>query len=213
MSTILSKLWPGLSLAIIALLSCLLIRDCRTKPVPIDTGALVTAGYDSAQRVDTPQIVAWKARGDSLEDLVDSMHIRQIVMQFTLDTMGDNITHTMVGLDQAKIQHDTVQVTTDCDVLEALVKKGIPAVEGYTHLSDTIVNNLMAENSIQDSIIAKLTILNKMAGNTITAQQLDYSILNLDDKTKTAQLKIYKPVALGGMAAVVAFLVLKFIVH
>lgn len=214
MSTIFSKLWPGISLAIIAVLAFLLFRSCKTKPLPAaDKSAALVASYDSTRRLDSTVIVDLTLQKDSLVDVADSLMARQTVMQFTLDTMGEHITGTMASLDVATIKHDTLKIILNCDSLEAQVKRGIPAVEGYTMLSDSLVKALVVSGTIQDSIIDKLTKDNKLASNVITAQQLDYSILNTDDKKKTAQLKIFKPVAIGGVAIVAGIILLKIIAH
>ncbi len=216
MSTIFSKLWPGFALAALLALGCMLLYSECNKPKPgPDPGqsvmASLKAGYDSAQRVDTPQIIALKAEKDSLYDLTNELRAGQLIMQYTIDTLGDKIGNTLVATDAARVKHDTITLLQNCDSLEAEVKQGIPMVTGYTKLTDSLVKAYVAETVVQDSIIAKLTRDNGIAGATITAQQLQYQIINKDDVTKTAELKIYRPVAIGGAAIIVGYVVLKIL--
>lgn len=218
MSAIFSKLWPGLALAVILALGCLLLYSkCnKAKPAPDpDMVAAVAsarqAGYDSAQRLDTPQIMQDRVKIDSLTDLTNDLLEDKLLLQFQLDTLGDRIGNTLVATDEARIKHDTVLIVQNCDSLEAQVKEGIPMVTGYTTLTDSIVKTYVARAVVQDSIIAKLIRDNALGASTITAQQLAYQIVNKDDNAKTAQLRIYKPVAKGGAAIIVGYIVLKIL--
>lgn len=217
MSAILSKLWPGLALAIIALFAFLLLKQGCAQPVVADSTNQVMvaakAGYDSAKRVDSPVIAVLTQKKDSLTDVVDSLSARLIITQYNLDELGDKITGTLEAGDLARVEHDTVEIVKNCDSLEVEVKADLPIIQGYTQLTDSLIRASVAQASVQDSIVAKLKSLNLVAGNTITAQQLQYAIINKDDMSKTAQLKIYRPVAIGGAALLAAIIVLKFIAH
>jgi hypothetical protein len=219
MSTIFSKIWPGFALAIILLLGWLLLEKSCNKAVTTapdasqQVMAALKAGYDSAARADSPVIEALSYRSDSLQDVIDNLTARQTIMQYTLDVMGDTVKMTLAALDQARAKHDTVPMVVNCDSLEAQVKRGIPEINGYTQLTDSIIQAAVAEATVQDSVIAKLNQLNNMASSTITAQQLQYDIIHKDDVSKTAQLKFYKPAAIGGVGLLAAIIVLKIILH
>jgi len=216
MTGIFSKLWPGFALAVILGMACLLLYSkCNTpKPGPDVGQAVQTAiqhGYDSAKSVDTPAIIQLTAEKDSLYDMTNQLRAGQLILQYTIDTLGDRIGRTMAATDEARIKHDTVEVLQNCDSLEAEVKRGIPAVTGYTTLTDSLVKTYVAEVVVQDSIIAKLTRDNAIAGKTITAQGLAYQIVSKDDVHKTAELRIYKPAAVGSVATIIAYITLKIL--
>lgn len=215
MTGIFSKLWPGFALAIILLLGVLLLEKSCNKPTVVDTSATkmtqVKQGYDSAAAEYIAQVNALKDQRDSLTDVVDSLLARDLMMQYALDMMGDTVKNTLAALDRAKVLHDTIPILINCDSLEQEVKRGLPAVKGFEEISDSVIKAATSQAIVQDSMIAKLARLNSVASETITAQQLQYQILHKDDQSKTAQLKIYKPVALGGVALAAVIIALKFI--
>lgn len=217
MSTILSKLWPGLALAIIALLAFLLLKGGCNKPVIADQTAAqmasIKSGYDSAVKLYQPQIDSLAVQKDSLTDIVDDLRSQQYIMQYQLDLKGDSIQSTLATLDQVKVSRDTVRILANCDSLESEIRRGIPSVQAYAQLTDSIINASMAKGVIQDSMIAKLTRINKLGDSTITAQQLQFDLIHKDDMSKTTQLKVYRPVAIGGVALAAIIIVLKFILH
>lgn len=217
MSGIFSKLWPGLALAIILGLGVLLaMKSCHNTVAPDPAGQImagIKAGYDSAERVDHAAIAALEEQKDSLQNVLDSLSVREIMMQYKLDILGDTVKQTLAALDQAKVRHDTIPILVDCDSLEAQVKRGVPQVQGFEKLTDSIIRAASAEGAVQDSVIERLTRLNNVADATITAQQLQYEIVHKDDLSKTTQLKIYKPVAFGGVALVVAAILIKLLSH
>lgn len=219
MSNLLSKLWPGLSLALITLLLFLLLRGGCGNPAPAiaDTTKIsmdaLRRGYDSARGVDTPIIVRLTWKSDSLASAIDTLQGDLVHANENLQARAGDLGRTMEALDQARAARDTAARLLHGDTLEAEVKSGIPAVEGYTHLTDSLVKACVARGQVQDSIISRLRGLNLVANTTISRQRFYYEILHKDDVYKTAELKFYKPVAIGGVAVVAAIIVLKFIAH
>lgn len=210
--SILSKIWPGLSIALIILLAFLLIRGCKMTP-PVDNGASIRAAYDSAKRVDSPVIARLSREKDSLGNKIDTLTAALLDADQDLQARAGDLSGTMTALDQARERKDTVARLAHGDTLEAEVKAGIPAVKGYVRLTDSLINAGVAQRQVSDSIIVKLNSLNHVGETTITQQQLQYDILHKDFQHNTAQLKFYKPVAIGGAAAVAIIIVLKFIAH
>lgn len=207
-----SKVWPGLSIAVIILLAFLLIRGCHTPPT-IDTSASIRAGYDSAKKIDAPIIARLSLEKDSLGNRIDTLTAALLDADQDLQARAGDLSKTMAALDQARERKDTAARLAHADTLEAEVKAGIPAVEGYTHLSDSLISVCSARGRISDSIIEKLTSLNRIADTTITKQQLQYDMLHKEYGRKSAQLIFYKPVAIGGLAVAAILIALKFIAH
>jgi len=167
--------------------------------------------YDSAQRMDSPIIAYQRIEIDSFLDITNSLHASQVIMKYNMDSLKDRIGNTLAALDEARGRHDTVKVGRNCDSLEAEVKDGVPMVTGYSTLTDSIIQTHIAIEVIQDSTIAMLTRDNIAAHGVITAQDLRYQVVNADDKIKTIQLRIYKPVAIGGAAIIAAEIIYKIL--
>jgi len=212
-----AKLWPGLSLAIIALLTFFWLRSGCNKPNVTDASqkieAAAKAAYDSARNIDSSIIVSLKAKSDSLDQELAAEKKRRITAERNLQDRAADLHRTIAALDQARANLDTSRRLTEGDTLEAEVKSGIPAVEGFTHLTDSMINAAEAQLAVKDSIIFRQNELGKVAQTTITAQQLQYEIINKDDANKTAALKFYRPVAIGGIAAVALIVVVSLLHH
>jgi len=218
MSTIFSKLWPGLALAIILALAVLLAFKSCQKPVPGPDAsqqvmAAVKAGYDSARRVDSPQLVALTRQKDSVSMVLDSVLSDLDHARADLQDRAAALSQTLASGDDARVLHDTIRIVQNCDSLRAEVKSGVPAVQGYMLLTDSAIATTVARAIIQDSIISKLSRDVAAGRAAITAQQLQYEIVHKDDASKTAQLRVYRPVAIGGVGILAAIIVLKFILH
>jgi hypothetical protein len=208
-------LWPGVAVAIIVVLSFLLIRQCRSKPNPVDTTKVamdaLKSGYDSAKKQYLPQIAGLIKVKDSLTYQIDTLSASLALAHQDLQTRAGDIAQTLLSGGEARASHDTIRILQNCDSLRSQVIAGIPAVQSFEHISDSTIKIYASRSAIQDSIIGKLQKLNKLGDSTITAQQLQYEIIHKDDVSKTVQLRIYKPVAIGGVALVAAIIVLKFI--
>jgi hypothetical protein len=209
-----AKIWPGFSVAIILVLAFLLLRECKVKPAPEpDKDRLLARGYDSAKRTDSPVIVRLTRLGDSLQSVSSALQAQLAIAKQDLQQRGRQLTTTLAALDQSKAAGDTAARLRHGDTLEAEVKAGIPAVEGYSHLSDSLIHNCIAENMVKDSVIGLLSRRLYLADTTITAQQLAYKIVHKDDDKKTAQLRFYKPVAVGGVVVIALTVLFKIIAH
>lgn len=216
MKDIIAKVWPGLSLAVIIVLAVLLLRGgCNKKPV-VDSAAIEQAakhGWDSAQAVDSPAIVSLTKKADSLNARIDTLTGDLVNAHSDLQKRGGEITQTLAAYDKAKAKGDTADFLARGDTLAREVKAGIPAVEGFAHLSDSLIAAQVALVSVKDSIIRNQARQIKLAKKTITAQDLAYQVIHKDDLHKTAQVKFYKPVAIVSTAVVSAIVLLKFIAH
>jgi hypothetical protein len=76
-----------------------------------------------------------------------------------------------------------------------------------------MINTCEERVAIKDSIIFFQEKTIRKADTTITAQQLQFEIIHKDDARKTAALKFYKPVAIGGMALAAIFIVVALLHH
>src|SRR5579859_2213841 len=127
-----AKLWPGLSLAIIALLTFFWLRSGCNKPNVTDASqkieAAAKAAYDSARNIDSSIIVSLKAKSDSLDQELAAEKKRRITAERNLQDRAADLHRTIAALDQARANLDTSRRLTEGDTLEAEVKSGIPAV-------------------------------------------------------------------------------------
>jgi len=208
----------GLAIGAAIVVALVLMRGCsKTTPLQQSKTAVDSIEsikrhvYDSAQRVDSPIIAFQRVEIDSFLDVTNSLHATQLIMKYAMDSLKDHIGNTLAALDEARGRHDTVKIGRNCDSLEAQVKQGIPMVTGYNTLTDSIIQAHVAIEVIQDSTIAMLTRDNIAAHGVITAQDLRYQVISADDKTKTMQLKIYKPVAIGGVVVFIVITTLKIL--
>lgn len=212
-----AKLWPGLSLAIIALLLFLWLKSgCKSSPAVDAIQSAMTAikaGYDSARAQDTPVIHRLNIKSDSLAEQLQAERQRRQAVEGNLKDRAAQLRRTLAALDDARTQGDTAGRIRQGDSLEAQVVTGIPAVEGFTHLTDSMINTCEAQVAMKDSIIFFQGKLLKKADTTITAQQLQYAIIHKDDAKKTAQLKFYRPVAIGGIGVVAIAILIKLASH
>lgn len=210
-----SRLWPGLSLAIIALLLFVWLKSgCKSSPV-VDAAqskmTAIKAGYDSAKAQDTPVIHRLNIKSDSIAQvLVAERKLRQAT-ETSLQARAADLRRTLAALDQAREIHDTAGRIRQGDSLEAQVVSGIPAVEGFTHLTDSMINSCEAQVAVKDSIIFFQDKLIKKGDTAITAQRLQFDIVHSDDVSKTKQLSFYKPAAKISMAIIAAAILIKFI--
>ena len=210
-----SKLWPGLSVALIALLLVLWLRAGCNKPSQPDTTQIamqaIKAGYDSAKLQDTPVIHRLNIRADSLQAQLQAERQRRQAVEGNLKTRAVDLRRTLAALDQARADHDTAGRIRQSDTLEAQVVAGIPAVEGYTHLTDSMINACETQVAVKDSIIFFTNKLLKAADTAITAQRLQFDIVHSDDLSKTKQLSFYKPAAKISIGIILAAILVKFI--
>lgn len=211
------KLWPGLVVAGIVIGVIFWLRSGCNKPDVPDASqkieAAAKAAYDSARAIDTPIIAHWKAQGDSMAKAYDTLKRKYTAASHSLQARADDLRRTIADLDAARGAHDTAGQLQRGDTLEAEVETGIPAVEGFTHLTDSMINACEAQVSIKDSIIFAQGSLAKVANSTITTQQMQYDLIHKDDVKKTNQLKFYKPVAIGGIGLLVLVLTTKLLIH
>lgn len=212
-----AKLWPGLSLAIIALLLFLWLKSgCKSSPTVDATQTAMTAikaGYDSAKAQDTPIIHRLNVKSDSIGQVLAAERKLRQTTETNLQARAADLRHTLAALDQARQNQDTAGRIRQGDSLEKQIVSGIPAVEGFTHLTDSMINSCEAEVAIKDSIIFFKDKLLKAADTTITSQQLQYAIIHKDDAKKTAQLKFYRPAAIGGISVVAIAILIKLASH
>lgn len=218
MTGIFSKLWPGVAACLILVLACLLVyQHCHKSAPGPDASqqvmAAVKIGYDSCRRLDSPTIAAEMRRGDSLSGVVTRVTADLKRTRADLEDRATAISRTLASGDDARVLHDTIRIVQNCDSLRAEVKSGVPAVQGYMLLTDSAIATIVVRTIIQDSIISKLSRDVAAGRAAITAQQLQYEIVHKDDASKTAQLRIYRPVAIGGVGILAAIIVLKFILH
>lgn len=210
-----AKLWPGLSLAIIALLLFLWLKSgCKSSPtVDVTQTAMIAikAGYDSAKAQDTPVIHRLNIKSDSLSQVLAAERKLRQATETNLQARAADLRQTLAALDQARAAHDTVDRIRQGDSLENQVVSGIPAVEGFTHLTDSMINSCEAQVAIKDSIIFFQDKLIKKSDTAITAQQLQFDIIHSDDMSKTKQLNFYKPAAKISMAVIAAAILIHFI--
>lgn len=171
----------------------------------------IRAGYDSARRLDSPRLAALARQRDSVSEVLDSVLSDLDQARADLQDRAASVSLTLASGDRARILHDTIRIVENCDSLRAEVKSGLPAVQGYMLLTDSAIGSAVARAVIQDSMIAMLSRDVAAGRATITAQQLQYEIVHKDDASKTAKLRIYRPMAIGGAAIIVAEIVLKFI--
>lgn len=207
---IISKIWPGLSLAIIALLVFLLLRGCN-QSIPAASNA--KAAYDSAKRQDSPIIAGLMRTADTLRQKIDTLTATLVLSHEDLQIRKGNISSTLINGSLARHTHDTAWIIQNCDSLRAQIISDIPAVEHYAALTDSLIAEYSAKSWVQDSIIKKQQHLLKVADTTIAAQQFAYDFLKKDDQHKTAQLRIYKPVAVISGGVILAIIVLKSLIH
>lgn len=173
----------------------------------------IKAAFDSAKAQDTPIIHRLNVKSDSIGQVLAAERKLRQTTEINLQARGADLRRTLAALDQAREIHDTAGSIKQGDSLETQVVSGIPAVEGFTHLTDSMINSCEAEVAIKDSIIFFKDKLLKAADTTITAQQLQYAIVHKDDAKKTAQLKFYRPTAIGGIGIFVVITLIKLISH
>lgn len=194
----------------------LLMKGCqKSSSVPDASQQIMAgakAGYDSARRVDSPALAILARQKDSVANVNDVLSQEIVDMQSGLQQRAGDIAATLSAGDHARVIHDTVKIVQNCDSLGAEVKSGIPAIQAFAVLTDSMVHASEARASIQDSIIARLQRDNAVAQATIGAQERQYDLVHKDDVSKTAQLKIYRPVAIGGVGILVAAIVIKFLI-
>jgi len=212
-----SKLWLGLAVAAIIIGAFLWLRSGCGKPNVADaTQIAMTAlksGYDSAKREDQGNVNRLKDTVKVLTTLLAEEKKRKAPAAAALQTRKGNAERTISRLDSARIAKDTAGQLRQGDSLEAQVKSGIPAIEAFTHLQDSLINTEEQIVAAKDSVIFFQDKLIKKADTTITAQQLQYAIIHKDDARKTAALKFYRPVAIGGIAAVALIVVISLLHH
>ena len=195
-------------------MGCLLLYEKCNKGTPLPDIAQVKmnaaqAAYDSAKRQDTPIIARLNLKSDSLSKGWAADKQRLAAANQNLQARAVDLRNTLSALDQARVDHDTSGRLLHSDTLEAEVKAGIPAIEGYTHLTDSMINSCEAQVAIKDSIIYFKDKLLHAADTAMTAQRLAFDIIHRDDVSKTAQLKFYRPAAIGGAGILAAIIVLK----
>lgn len=210
------KLWPGLSLAIIALLLFLWLKSgCKSSPA-VDATQMammaIKAGYDSAKTQDTPVIHRLNIKSDSIGHLLVAERKLRQTTEANLQVRAADLRYTLAALDQARENQDTAGRIRQGDSLEKQIVSGIPAVEGFTHLTDSMINSCESEVAIKDSIIFFKNKLLKDADTAMTAQRLQFNIIHSDDLSKTKQLNFYKPAAKISIGVIIATIVIKNIV-
>lgn len=211
-----ARLWPGLAVAIILLGAFFWLRGCGNSP-DVDSSQKIEnalqSGWDSAKRADLPIISRLKIHDDSLGHQLDQEKSRRLAAEQNLKTRKSNALQTVSRLDSARAARDTAAQLHQGIELENQVKAGIPAIEAYDHLTDSMINDFTDRMAIKDSIIFFQGKMLKKADTTITAQQVQYEIIHRAYDRKTMQLKFYKPVAIGGVATAAILIALKLISH
>lgn len=204
-----------MSVAVILLLGCLLLYQKCNKPDPMPDIAQIKmnaaqVAYDSAKRQDTPVIARLNLKSDSLSKGWAADKQRLAAANQNLQARAVDLRNTLSDLDQARASHDTAGRLLHSDTLEAEVKSGIPAIEGYTHLTDSMINSCEAQVAVKDSIIYFKDKLLHSADTAMTAQRLAFDIVHKDDASKTRQLNFYKPATAvgGGLAALLALILI-----
>ena len=211
-----SRLWPGLAVAAILIGAFFWLKGCSGSP-DVDSSKKIEnalkSGWDSAKRADL-LVIAWlNMRDDSIARELNQEKSRRMAAETNLKIRKSNALQTVSRLDSARAARDTAGQLHQGIELENQVKAGIPVIEAYAHLTDSMINDCSDRVAIKDSIIFFQGRMLKKADTTITAQQLQYDIVHKAYDRKDRQLKFYRPITIGGIALAAILVTLKLISH
>lgn len=211
-----SRLWPGLAVAAILIGAFFWLKGCGGSP-DVDSSQKIEnalkSGWDSAKQADLPVIARLTSHDDSIARELAQEKSRRITAEADLKMQKSNALQTVSRLDSARAARDTAGQLYQGIELENQVKAGIPAIEAYAHLTDSMINDCTDRVAIKDSIIFFQGKMLKKADTTITAQQLQYDIVHKAYDRKDRQVKFYRPVAIGGVVAMAIIIALKLTSH
>lgn len=188
-----SKVWPGLSLAVIALLAFLLIRGCYNPPShggdkkTVDSSEVAYLAYKLSAEARIKQLQA-----DSIvkDRRIDTLVAERMDDETDLDNRGKIIGNTLNNYHNAVVIHDTPRIFNACDSLATEVEAGKIAVHGYRVLTDSLVAAYVDQGKIKDSMSQAWhsLFLHADTANAIARQK--YASLYVDYVKQGSKLKL-----------------------
>lgn len=190
------------------------MRGCHSGPSPETAAAIQRADsaqheLDSLKTVTLPQIAqlcrdtaAGNRRYDSLRRADSSVRVD---IYAGIAAVKENLT----AGDAAAARHDTAAILINWDSLRAQVKAGLPIVIKHDTLDMEQILACEANGRVKDSLAAGWERLYHAADTANTFQKKAFAGLQKDFNRQQFALKIWKPVAIGG----VAYTVLSIVIH
>lgn len=187
-----SKIWTGLSLAIIAGLAFLLIRGCNNPPShagdkkTVDSSGAAYLAYKLSAETHIAQLQVDSAAKDRR---IDTLVAERMDDATDLDSRGKIISQTLSDYHAVVVIHDTPRIVNACATLALEVEAGKVAVHGYRVLTDSLVAAYVDQGKIKDSIAQGWHFLYLHADTANAIARQKYTSLYADYVKQGSKLK------------------------
>lgn len=202
--------------AIIIILSCLAggilfyLKGCSPGPVPdrrpVDSILALQRSQDSAAAIKIDSLTrldSWhRHREDSLTAALKDKRAQ-------LNAKAAAYRELVARGDDAAARRDTVAALANADTMREQAREGLPVIREYIDLSDSTVREYEARMAIKDSIIVTWADLSRHKDTTISILRTNYNKVYADDVKRIKWDRLWKPVAIGGVAYVIGTIVMQ----
>lgn len=165
--------------------------------------------YDSSKASGLREIT--RLRGDSAQwaSRFDSLRRQDSAVREDLLARAEVVRNTLTGGDLAASRLDTAAILINWDSLRAEVKAGLPIVILHDSLSQEQIQTCIAQGRVKDSIAEMWHTLFALTDTAYTQTRTAYKGLLKDYNRQQFQVKLWKPIAIGGIAYVMATIVMQ----
>jgi hypothetical protein len=192
----------------------LFFKGCRSGPSPETISATIRADsaqhvLDSTKAVDLPQIALLRADTARKARHIDSLQHDRDSLGKDLAIRGRQVQQLLDEGDAADSSNDCAAIRVNWDSLRAEVKAGLPIVMANDKISNEEITAFIAQGRVKDSLAMYWERLFHSADTANTLQKMAFTSLQKDFNKQQFAMKVWKPVAIGGMGLVV----LDIIIH
>jgi len=187
-------------------------KGCRPGPShDAEDKHLDSAAVKLTHQQDSLVTVIIRLRKDSagLQQRFDSTRRYDSVVREDLMARAQVVRNTLTGGDLAASRRDTAAILINWDSLRAEVKAGLPIVILHDSLSQEQISTCLEQGRVKDSIVESWHTLFVLTDTAYRQSRTAYKGLLKDYDHQQFQLKIWKPVAIGGAA----YIALSIIIH
>jgi hypothetical protein len=189
-------------------------KVCRSGPSPETIVATRKAdsalhALDSTQAAVFPIIALLRQDTAHKARIIDSLKQEKASLEKEQSDKGSAIFQTLDQGDSAVAQADTAAIIDNWIKLSGAVRDIAPVIRSKDSVTQAVIDQCFELGKVKDSIAAHWEGLYYVADTTARLQKQANVLLKRDFDRQQFQVKIWKPVAIGGVSIVV----LDFIIH
>ncbi|HEY4207969.1 MAG TPA: hypothetical protein VGM31_14195 [Puia sp.] len=224
MNALLTKAWSGivsfvqkwwLLLIAAGILLFLAFRGCNNLPSHNNDkkalDSLMTV-YAAEKKADQLIIDSLQQHDLRTSQERDSLISEIFDAQEDLSERGKIVRSNLAAGDTARAKKDTAAIVQNADELRVIVAAGVPAVQGYERLTDSLISTCLTSGRVKDSIANTYKRLAERADSVVAFQQQKYNALSSDYRKANLRLKFNKTVSRVEAAALLATLIKIFVI-